>query len=78
MELENLRTAATFFAYDTGRGEITTWSGAKVGTVVSNTDSPRNHRHYVTVRDIYGAHWHGSGPRETGTYVRLHRKGNAS
>ena len=80
-EIENLKTSPTIVAYVTdGNRQVTTWTGAKLGTVTSRTVSRGRwsnygivHRHYVRVTDVHGGHWHGSGPVENGQYVTLHR-----
>lgn len=56
------------------RKRVTTWTGGTLAHVMHTHDSPGNHRRYVVaVDDVDGAVWRGSGPRESGTYVTLHR-----
>lgn len=73
------RPGARFFAY-LGQSDktITNWPGDKLGDVVSCVRRTTynfciSRRLFVTVRDNFGNMWHGSGPADSGTYVRLTR-----
>ena len=58
---ETMRTADRITAYQSG-SDITTWSGGKLGRIV--TTGKRHpwsrERHYVSVRDVHGQWWHGT------------------
>lgn len=74
MEVEELKTADRYFAYLSSDNQtVTTWSGRKLGSVTHYHYSRPAKRCYVRVTDVHGVRWYGSGPLETGTYVRLHR-----
>ena len=85
-ELRAIRTATDYLAYLSDSGHsVTTWTGAKLGTVTScktrrlplDILRPRLPVLRARVTDVHGGHWHGSGPAENGTYVRLHRNKNS-
>lgn len=71
---EDMRTADKFVAYLSSMNRsVTTWSGGVLGTVTQYGVSRAAHKCYVRVVDVHGAHWHGVGPSESGTYVTLRR-----
>ncbi len=49
---------------------VTTWSGGIMGRVTRYT--PSRSRVDVQVLDVNGRRWYGTGPRDSGTYLRLH------
>jgi hypothetical protein len=59
-----------------GRRIATSWTGVELGTIVHKT-APRGRRHRVRgatryrVRMLDGSMWHGTGPTNNGTYIRL-------
>lgn len=77
-DIERLKTAHTFVAYVSTDGRhVTNWPGTVLGRVTSHKVSKAARKAYVTVTDVHGTAWHGQGPAESGTYVRLRRrKGN--
>ena len=48
---------------------VTTWSGGVMGRITRYT--PSRSRVDVQVRDVNGRKWYGTGPRDSGTYVKL-------
>lgn len=76
-QLADMATADTITAYlSQDERHVTTWTGGTLARVLSVNDSPGNRRKYVRAVDDNGVHWRGTGPRESGTYVTLHRVAN--
>lgn len=79
LERETIKDAKVHSGYLSSDGtEWTTWTGGKLGRVV--VTGKRHHwsreRFYVTVRDVYGALWHGTAGR--GMWASLRRMKGAS
>ena len=86
-DAEAMRTEPRFTGYlasTSGNARVglafTTWHGRVLGTVVhvgasvpGTKHGPFGERHYVRVRDRYGADWHGTGA--PGMYCNLRRIG---
>ena len=71
----DMRKTDTVFAYLAKNGRhVTTWTGGELARVLS-VSPPRNsgfgRRLYVRAIDPTGQRWHGSGPADSGKYVRL-------
>lgn len=52
---------------------VVTWTGRSLGSVTKVTKSEDAQKTYVRVRDLEGKDWYGTGPLDSGSYVRLHR-----
>jgi hypothetical protein len=65
------------FAYLATDGSITSWPGVAYGAAKAHVSAPRRvgfgRRIYVAWRGPDGWIWSGSGPADSGSYVRLRR-----
>lgn len=73
----DMRKERKVFAYlASDQRSITSWGGGKLARVTW-VSAPRHvgfgRRIYVNAVDATGQRWHGSGPADSGTYVRLTR-----
>lgn len=74
-DLARIDAGEPFVGYLTDR-RVTNWPGRTLLSVTSVAEQPRvgfGGRTYVRAIDRNGKHWYGSGPLETGTYVRMRR-----
>lgn len=70
----SMRWETTFFAYQAGN-RITDWVGNRLGDVLRSKVNKAGFapQLMVWVVDLHGQHWYGTGPTESGTYVRLRK-----
>lgn len=73
-ELESIKDVLDWFAYlSSDCKTVTTWIGEKLGSVTYYNPSRRARKCFIRMTDVHGGRWYGSGPLDSGTYVRLHR-----
>lgn len=74
-ELEAFASANHYTGYiGSDERHVTTWTGKPLVTVTALWESKRARRRYFAGVDAQGNRWYGSGPRETGTYVSMHKR----
>lgn len=73
--LAAMRWETTLFAYQASNGMVTDWPGHHLGKITAQrvVTGGVASRLKVEMIDLHGQRWHGTGPTDSGTYLRLRK-----